>query len=221
MEHTNHIKNLKRNYSTFRKNSITLQTPSKWEFQLQSKYDFQNHSSSETVFHHAAEDYDKALEKSRCNVKLQDKPTNQNINNKINCKRNILPFNPRLIKTVSTKIGHYFLNLLDKHFPKNRRLNSIFNGNNIKLSYSCTKNIKSIITNHNKTTINKSETLNKKKCNCINKNTCPLNRECQTENHLATTNTKTKQNFQRKYGILSQQITAQKLRGKPYEDAHV
>ena len=30
--------------------------------------------------------------------------------------------------------------------------------------------------------LNKRETLNKKKCNCINKNTCPLNGECQAEN---------------------------------------
>ena len=39
------------------------------------------------------------------------------------------------------------------------------------------------------------------------------------KNYLTTTNIKTKRNFQRKYGILSQQITTQKLRGKSYEDA--
>ena len=39
------------------------------------------------------------------------------------------------------------------------------------------------------------------------------------KNHLTTTNIKTKQNFQRKYEILSQQITTQKLPGKSYEDA--
>ena len=31
------------------------------------------------------------------------------------------------------------------------------------------------------------------------------------KNHLTTSNVKTKRNFQRKYGILSQQITTQKL----------
>ena len=41
--------------------------------------------------------------------------------NKINYNINITWFNPRISKTVSTKIGHYFLNLLDKHFPKNHR----------------------------------------------------------------------------------------------------
>ena len=95
---------------------------------------------------------------------------------------------------------------------------------------------------------NKSETLNKKKCNCINKSTRPLSRECQSKNviyqaslnsdklnygekyykcsceitfkkrfvnhkknHLTTSNVKTKKNFQRKNGTLSQQITTNKL----------
>ena len=39
------------------------------------------------------------------------------------------------------------------------------------------------------------------------------------KNNLTTTNIKTKQNFQRKYGILRQQITTQKLPGKFYKDA--
>ena len=39
------------------------------------------------------------------------------------------------------------------------------------------------------------------------------------KNHLRTTNIKTKRNFQRKFGILTQQITTQKLPGKSYEDA--
>ena len=36
-----------------------------------------NHSSNETVFRHAAQDYEKALKKSGYNVKLQYKPTKQ------------------------------------------------------------------------------------------------------------------------------------------------
>ena len=38
------------------------------------------------------------------------------------------------------------------------------------------------------------------------------------KNHLTTTNINKKWNFQTKYGILSQQITTQKLPGKSYED---
>ena len=36
--------------------------------------------------------------------------------------------------------------------------------------------------------------------------------------NLKTSTIKTKQNFQRKYGILSQEITTQKQPGKSYED---
>ena len=131
---------------------------------------------------------------------LQYKRTNQNSKNKINRKRNIFWFNPLFSKSVSTKIGHYFLNLLDKHFPKNHKFHNIFERNNIKVSYSCTKNIKIIITNHNKTILNERETWNKKKCNCIYKNTCLLNGECQTENiiYQASLNSD-KLNYDEKY----------------------
>ena len=137
-----------------------------------------NHSSNEAVFCHPAEDYEKALKKSGYNIKLQYKPTSQNTNSKINRKRNIIWFNPPFSKTISTKIGHYFFNLLDKHFPKNHKFHSIFSRYYVKVSYSCTKNIKSIITNHNERILNKSETLNTKKCNCINKSTSLLNGAC-------------------------------------------
>ena len=70
-----------------------------------------NHSSNETVYYHAAEDYGNALKRSGYNVKLQYTTTNQNTNNKINRKRNIIWFNPPFSETASTKIGHYFLNL--------------------------------------------------------------------------------------------------------------
>ena len=111
MEHTNHIKNQKIQYIHKESNhspNIIKQIPVTMEIRLS------NHLSNEIVFRHAAEDYEKALKKSGYNVKLQYKPTNQNTNNKINRKRNIICFNPPFSKTVSTKIGHYFLNLLDK-----------------------------------------------------------------------------------------------------------
>ena len=39
------------------------------------------------------------------------------------------------------------------------------------------------------------------------------------KNHLTTINIKAKRNFQRNCGILSQQMTAQKLPGRSYEAA--
>ena len=88
-----------------------------------------NDSSNEPVSHHAPEDYEKALKKSRYNVKLQYKLTNQNANNKANCERNIIWFNPSFKKTRSTKISQYFFNLFDKRFPKNQKFYRSFNRN--------------------------------------------------------------------------------------------
>ena len=51
---------------------------------------------------------------------------------------------------IQTNMGREFLNLVDKHFPKNHRYNKIFNKNNIKVSYSCTGNLQTIIKKHNR-----------------------------------------------------------------------
>ena len=99
--------------------------------------------------------------------------------NKRNHKRNIIWFNHPFSKNASTKISKYFLNLLDKHFPQNHRLHKIFNRNSVKVSYSCTKNMKTIINNHNKNIIGKKPSINTSTCNCRNKEACPLNGQCQ------------------------------------------
>ena len=54
----------------------------------------------------------------------------------------------------------------------------VFNKNTIKISYSCMKNIKSIIASYNKSIL-----LPKAKedgCNCRNKELCPLQNQCLT-----------------------------------------
>ena len=55
-------------------------------------------------------------------------------------------YNPPFGGSVKTKFGSLFLKLLDKHFPKSTKLNKIFN--RIKISYSCSQNIKTIISGH-------------------------------------------------------------------------
>ena len=87
---------------------------------------------------------------------------------------------------VNTNIGHRFLTLVDKHFPKENKLRKIFNRNTIKISYSCMNNTKEIVDNHNKRILNSSKHTDKstdnsvhnKSCNCRQKNTCPLNGNC-------------------------------------------
>ena len=50
--------------------------------------------------------------------------------------------NPPFNINVATNVAKTFLTLIDKHFPKNRRLSKIFNRNTIKVSYSCLPNVK-------------------------------------------------------------------------------
>ena len=82
-----------------------------------------------------------------------------------------------------TKVGRYFFKLLVTHFPRQHKLHKILNKTTVRVSYSCTKNIKSIINSHNKKVLYKNRPcLNEQKCNCIKKELCPLNVNCQIEN---------------------------------------
>ena len=52
----------------------------------------------------------------------------------------------------------------------------------VKISYKCMPNMKQIISNHNKTILNKDNNTESKKnnCNCRIKEACPVNQKCQT-----------------------------------------
>ncbi|GFR92820.1 hypothetical protein ElyMa_000876700 [Elysia marginata] len=89
-------------------------------------------------------------------------------------------FNPPYSKNVSSNIGKKFFDLLNSCFPPNHKLHKIINKNTIKLSYSCTPNIKQIISSHNKRIINESSNKARttKLCNCRDKPSCPLQGKC-------------------------------------------
>ena len=57
-------------------------------------------------------------------------------------------------------------------------MHKIFNRNTVKISYSCLRNISSIISSHNRNILSpKQQSFG---CNCRVKNECPLNGQCQT-----------------------------------------
>ena len=87
-------------------------------------------------------------------------------------KRNIIWLNPRFSKKVATKIGRYFLNLIDNHFPRDHKLHKMFNRNNTKVSYSCIPNIKSPINSHNRKVHLPLINSQSRTCNCIKKTDC-------------------------------------------------
>lgn len=80
-------------------------------------------------------------------------------------------------KNVSTNVARKFLSLINKHFKSNH-LKKLFNKNNVKVSYSCTENMATIIKSHN-AKISSPPNQETPRCNCRKKNECPLNGDCR------------------------------------------
>ena len=142
-----------------------------------------NLSSNSEIFNEASKHYQQVLNQSGYEYELQYRENqlknNERNHKQKNRKRNIIWFNPPFSKNVTTNIGKYFLQLIQTHFPNNNKYHKIFNKNNLKLSYSCMNNMRSIINAHNKEILTEKKTP-KTNCNCINKSDCPLNNQCQT-----------------------------------------
>ena len=120
-------------------------------------------------------------------VKIGD--TNNNHTNRWGKNRNrrVIWFNPPFCKLTNINIGKYFLNLLDKHFNRDNPLRRIFNRNTLKIIYSGTKNMYSILNNHSNTRL--LDELNRNSggpdvasCNCRSKGECPLGGWCNLKN---------------------------------------
>ena len=144
-------------------------------------------SSDGETFKKATAPYQEALHKSGYSYTLKFSPPQQqspeSATNKRKRQRNIIWFNPPFSKNVQTNIGREFRNLIDNCFPPNHKLRKLFNKNNVKLSYSCSPNIKQIIDRHNKTILRQNTTPDEcattpKLCNCREPNKCPLTGQC-------------------------------------------
>ena len=154
-------------------------------------------SSSKELFNQAKPHYESALKQGGHDEKLmfteRKKPaTHTTQNSRKNRQRNTIWFNPPYSMNIQTNIGREFLNLVDKHFPKNHRYNKIFNKNNIKVSYSCTDNLQTIIKKHNRKILETSKKPStEKNCNCRKKNDCPLKNNCLTSSVVYNANVTT------------------------------
>ena len=106
-------------------------------------------SSNKDIFDKSIKPYEDGLKASGFNEVLNyiASTTNKKQENR---KRKIIWFNPPFSRIVKSNIGRIFLHLLSKHFPRNHTMHKIFNKNTVKISYSCLKNISSIISSHNR-----------------------------------------------------------------------
>ena len=138
-------------------------------------------SSKKDIFDESIKLYEDSLKESGFSEALNYIALTTNKKRK-NGKWKIIWFKPPFSKSVKSNIGRIFLRLLSKHFPRNHTMHKIFNRNTVKISYSCLRNISSIISSHNRNILSpKQQSFG---CNCRVKNECPLNGECQTPSVL-------------------------------------
>ena len=137
-------------------------------------------SSSEEVFKASIPQYEEALKQSDFDEKLEYVTEQNNAGRRRS--RNIIWYNPPFSLSVKTNIGKEFLKLLRTHFHRNHKFHKIFNKNNVKLSYSCTRNIASIISGHNKSILRKPPPEVARECNCRNREQCPMDNKCLSKN---------------------------------------
>ena len=79
--------------------------------------------------------------------------------------------------------------MIDQQFRKSNKFHIIFNKNTVKISYSCTQRMPSIIKCHNQQFINK-DVKELKPCNCKVKSECSLNCHCQVTEIIIYKSTK-------------------------------
>ena len=143
-------------------------------------------SSTKKEFDEAKNEYQKALDESGYQYTLAyEEPSPPRTRSKKK-SREITWYNPPFNQSVKTNVGKQFLALIDKHFPKSHPLGSLLNRNTVKISYSCSKNVKSIIQSHNAKILNADEQeppRTTKACNCQqrNKHKCPLEGDCKNQ----------------------------------------
>ena len=134
-------------------------------------------SSNKDIFDESIKPYKDALKESGFSEALNYIVPTINKKQK-NRKRKIIWLNSPFSRSVRSNIGRIFLRLLSEHFPRNHTMLKIFNRNTVKISYSCLKDISSIISSHNRNILSQKQ--KSFGCNCRVKNQCPLNGECQT-----------------------------------------
>ena len=146
--------------------------------------------------------YQKALEDSGFRHRLEYIPPNQQVVRR-NRQRNIIWFNPPYCKSVKTNIGKNFLKLIKKHFPAHHKFHKLFNRNNIKVSYSCLDNLKSKISQHNKSILSPPKNEEERMCSCPKKDkpNCPLQGKCLSRDIIYKASVTTENNVQHYLGL--------------------
>ena len=137
-------------------------------------------SKNEEIFNSHSREYIDELKS--CGYNIENLSYEAPSGRKRKRRRNVFYFHPPFCKSVKTKFGRIFRDLVNKHFTPNHVLHKIFNKNTLKISYSCMPNMKAILETHNRKIAGKYKTSEDAGCNCRRKDQCPLNGKCLTKN---------------------------------------
>ena len=119
-------------------------------------------SSSAEIFYASKVECQTALKNSGYkNVDFKYNQVNKNSDRRSG-QSNTIWFDPPFSPTVSRNVAKRFLYFLGKHFPPNNQFHKISNRNTVKVSYSCTPSVGSIIMPHNKKLTNAEKQVNEK-----------------------------------------------------------
>ena len=145
MVHTALLINLMKKQFTFMSN---LAIPYKLSRRFQGilKKDFPAYHQQKKIFENWKDNYKLPLLQFGYKENLNCTEKNNKIDQKTQ-KCIILWFNPPYSKSVKTNIDKLYLCLISKPFPPTHKYRKIFNGNTIKINYTCMSNIKSKISN--------------------------------------------------------------------------
>ena len=121
-------------------------------------------SSSQSIFKETTQQYQEAIRASRYDHELAYNHKHEKGKNKKR-RRNILYFNVIFCKSVATRVGKCFLEIVDKNFTEDHLYCKVFNQKTLKVFYSCMPNMKQLIMAHNR---KMSDTQDKERrmCDC-------------------------------------------------------
>ena len=197
--------------------AITIECNLKTVSFLDITFDLQNNVYKPYRFDKFLKLYQDALKDSDFSNDLSYIENNNTISdNKRKTKRKIIWFNPPFSKSVKNNISKSFFQLLSKHFHKNHNMHKSFNRNTVKISYSCMKNIASIILAHNRNILN--PIVQSHGCNCRVKSSCPLNGECLTPKIIYRVDVSNDKNSKKKFYFRLADTPFKKEVQKPYKE---
>ena len=150
-------------------------------------------SKNKSTFDNYAREYFDELAASGHTIECTEHEEPVTTQTKRKRKRDIVYFHPPFCRSVKTKVGRIFRDLVSKHFTPNHILHKIFNKNTLKISYSCMPNMKTILNAHNRKLVDSKQPTDSAACNCSKNNICPLNGNCLVKNviYKATVSTPT------------------------------